>query len=40
MKMAFGKLKEQSEVDFETFADEYKPVTVETDHGTVPRFGY
>jgi len=38
--MVVGEWSQRREVDFETFADEYEPVTVETDHGEIPRYGY
>jgi len=38
--MVVGEWSTRREVDFETFADEYEPVTVETDHGKIPRLGY
>jgi len=38
--MVVGEWSQRREVDYETFADEYEPVTVETAQGAVPRLGY
>jgi hypothetical protein len=35
-----GEWNKEREISFADFPDEYEPITCETPHGVVPRFGY
>ncbi len=35
-----GEWQKQRKVPFDEFADDYEPITCETPHGEVPRYGY